>query len=77
MVTSDGMDMVSLQNYRGQLQQAAFFLEDEVYWPPASSKKALYDQLSRKKYREILRQQIRSVGQCCLLFRSPGLSLTK
>lgn len=46
------------QNYREQLHSAAFFLEADVYWRPASSKRDLYDQLSKRKYREILRQQI-------------------
>ena len=52
-------DLSSIQKYRDQLSQSYFFLEDEVYWQPASSKTALYDQLAKKKYREILRKQIK------------------
>lgn len=48
-----------MQQYGEQLHQSSFFIEDEVYWAPASSKTALYSQLSEKKYREILRQQIK------------------
>ena len=35
-----------------------FFEESESYWKPASDSIALYEQLSMKKYREILRKQI-------------------
>ena len=40
------------------MDESAFFEQEEVYWEPASSQTALYDQLSKKKYREILKQQI-------------------
>ena len=35
-----------------------FFVEDPVYWNPASTMSALYSQLASKKYREIPRDQI-------------------
>jgi aminoglycoside N3'-acetyltransferase len=39
-----------------------FFAEsDGDYWEPASDTRGLYEQLSNKKYREILRNQIRYV----------------
>jgi len=36
----------------------SFFQECEVYWAPASNPRDLYEQLSRFKFREILRPQI-------------------
>lgn len=48
-----------LQKYREQLRGNSFFLETEHYWRPASSTGALYDQLAKKKYREIPRSRIR------------------
>ena len=38
---------------------SAFFDEEDVYWSPASSCNELYAQLAERKYREILRHQIR------------------
>ena len=35
-----------------------FFEECETYWSPSSNANELYEQLSRKKYREIPRNQI-------------------
>ncbi len=35
-----------------------FFEECDIYWAPSSIVNELYEQLSRKKYREILRPQI-------------------
>ena len=35
-----------------------FFEESESYWTPSSNANELYEQLSRKKYREILRHHI-------------------
>ena len=35
-----------------------FFVENQVYWTPASTTSDLYSQLAAKKYREIARQQI-------------------
>ena len=43
-------------------QAPEFFSEsDRDYWEPASDTKGLYEQLSSKKYREILRNQIQYV----------------
>ena len=43
-------------------QAPEFFAEnDGDYWEPASDTKDLYEQLSNKKYREILRNQIQYV----------------
>ena len=36
-----------------------FFQEDKTYWAPASNTRGLYKQLSSKKYRELLKQDIR------------------
>jgi len=47
-----------LQKYCKRLHEGEFFERNETYWKPASSKTALYDQLARKKYREMLRHQI-------------------
>ena len=38
-----------------------FFEEEQIYWAPASTTSALYSQLASKKYREIPRNQIKSV----------------
>ena len=35
-----------------------FFIEDQIYWAPASTTSDLYSQLASKKYREIPRSQI-------------------
>lgn len=44
-------------------QAPEFFAEnDGDYWEPASDTKDLYEQLSNKKYREILRNQIQYVN---------------
>ena len=37
------------------------FEENDTYWVPASNANELYSQLSSKKYREIIRQQIQYV----------------
>ena len=37
------------------------FEENDTYWVPASDANELYSQLSSKKYREIIRQQIQYV----------------
>ena len=49
-----------------QFNQAPdFFTEsDGDYWEPASDTRGLYEQLSNKKYREILRNQIQYVFSC-------------
>ena len=44
-----------------------FFMEDQVYWAPASTTSGLYAQLASKKYREIHRSQLRY--SCKKLFR--------
>ena len=36
-----------------------FFVEDAIYWAPASTTAHLYSQLASKKYREIPRDQLR------------------
>ena len=38
-----------------------FFQDDKTYWSPASNTRGLYKQLSSKKYREIVKQDIRYV----------------
>ncbi len=38
-----------------------FFVEDDIYWAPASTTAHLYSQLASKKYREIPRNQLRSI----------------
>lgn len=35
-----------------------FFVEDQIYWAPATTTSDLYAQLASKKYREIHRNQI-------------------
>ena len=40
----------------------SYFTESEIYWAPSSNPSELYAQLSKFKFREILRPQIRSVG---------------
>jgi hypothetical protein len=39
-----------------------FFVEDQIYWAPASTTSDLYSQLASKKYREIPRNQIMLVS---------------
>ena len=36
-----------------------FFREEEQFWKPSEEENKIYDQLSEKKYREILRGQIK------------------
>ena len=36
-----------------------FFVEDDIYWAPASTAAHLYSQLASKKYREIPINQLR------------------
>ena len=38
------------------------FEEDDTYWEPADDARGLYEQLSAKKYREIVRSQIQYVN---------------
>ena len=50
----------TLQQFNSQTPD--FFAEsDGDYWEPASDTRGLYEQLSNKKYREILRNQIQYV----------------
>ena len=42
-----------------------FFENTDNYWKPASDTEGLYQQLSSKKYREILRQQIQYAYKLC------------
>ena len=56
-----------MQSQYSTLQQfnraPEFFADsDGDYWEPASDTKGLYEQLSNKKYREILRNQIQYVS---------------
>ena len=39
-----------------------FFEKKELYWTPSSQPAELYSQLAKHKYREIFRNQIRSVA---------------
>ena len=39
---------------------------DDLYWKPASSSRLLYDQLSHRKFQEILRDDIRFVVCVCV-----------
>ncbi|XP_064406652.1 probable LIM domain-containing serine/threonine-protein kinase DDB_G0286997 isoform X2 [Halichondria panicea] len=49
------------KKYEGSLTRDGFFQQEDSYWRPASSKTALYDQLSKRKYREIVRQKIQII----------------
>ena len=40
-----------------------FFTEESIYWEPESDTTSLYEQLAKRKYREISRQFIRQVIQ--------------
>jgi len=40
------------------LGNVVFFAEEEIYWEPSVDRSALYQQLSLKRYREIIHQQI-------------------
>ena len=39
-------------------KRRAYFEESDSYWDPGNSYEALYDQFARKKFREILREDI-------------------
>ncbi len=47
----------SMQN--DNYNRLQFFVQDQVYWAPATTASGLYTQLASKKYREINRNQIR------------------
>ncbi len=51
----------SQKNHKECDDQTTYFAEQEVYWAPASSYEGLYEQLSRYRYREIPRPQLRYV----------------
>ena len=38
-----------------------FFVEEPVYWTPASTAAGLYSQLASKKYREISRNKLKYI----------------
>ena len=42
-------------------EEKSFFTESDVYWVPASNPAELYEQLSKYRFREIQRHQIRWV----------------
>ena len=47
-----------------------FFEESDIYWRPAQDYSGLYDQLAQRKYREIMRRQIKLddiLVQCTLM----------
>ena len=57
------------------VQQLSFFEETAVYWEPGSDCGSIYEQLAKRKFREIIRQQIKyakcvqwrvSSYYCCL-----------
>ena len=71
----------ALQSQYSTLQQfnqtPKFFSEsDGDYWEPASDTKGLYEQLSSKKYREILRNQIQYVTYNNNVHTSPLVNVT-
>ena len=49
-------DMLLLMQVYSRLK---FFVEDQIYWAPASTTSDLYSQLALKKYREIPMKQIK------------------
>ena len=42
-----------------QSRQMIFFEEVDDYWEPGSDAASIYDQLAMRRFREILREQIR------------------
>ena len=50
-------NLCAFLNYNQEL----LFAETEVYWTPGSDCGSLYEQLALRKYREILRAQIKCV----------------
>ena len=46
---------ITIQKYN----KLEFFVEDDIYWAPASTTAHLYSQLASKKYREIPINQLR------------------
>jgi hypothetical protein len=50
-----GLPNTLIQKYN----KLEFFVEDEIYWAPASTAEHLYSQLASKKYREIPINQLR------------------
>ena len=45
--------------YLQKYNKLEFFVEDDIYWAPASTTANLYSQLASKKYREIPINQLR------------------
>ena len=51
-------DVISFQHYYSKLEKPIFFVESEVYWKPGPDCRSIYDQLAKKRYREIARKKI-------------------
>lgn len=41
-----------------ELGETSFFEDTSIYWEPANDSGTIYDQLAKKKFREIIRSQI-------------------
>lgn len=48
--------------YSSLAEDPEFFPEEQIYWEPGSDTTDIYKQLSNKKYREIIRHQIKLVS---------------
>ena len=51
--------IVQIHHYNKVVHE--FYQEEQVYWAPASTTSALYSQLASRKYREIPKEQLKSV----------------
>ena len=40
-------------------EYSSFFTESEIYWAPGSDCGSIYEQLAQKRYREIIREQLK------------------
>ena len=55
--TQQDENLCAFLNYDQQL----LFVETEIYWKPSSDCGSIYEQLALRKYREIIRTQIKCV----------------
>ena len=65
--TITSLSIITSQVY----SKTQFFVEDDIYWAPASTTSDLYSQLASKKYREISRDQIKWV-HCVYVYQHAG-----
>ena len=63
-------NLCAFLNYDQQL----LFAETDVYWKPGSDCGSIYEQLALRKYREILRAQIKYVYTYMKLFSDYAIS---